>query len=585
MSSWKLVQKAKGILEKERGTLQKKWGGKITVCLLYPNSYHVGMSNLGFQTLYRILNAQDDIVCERAFLPDPEDLQVYRNTQTPLISLESQKPLSSFDILAFSISFENDFPNVLTLLELAHLPLESRLREGGYPWVIGGGVAVFLNPEPLADFFDLFILGEAEEVLGEFFEVWRHTPLDQRRKKKDDVLASLGRVEGVYVPRFYRMIYAEDGKITAMEPDSGFPRKVRRRWVSNLDQFPTQSALFTPDTEFAEMALVEMNRGCPRGCRFCAACFVYHPFRNRSLSLLESVSKEALLEEHRIGLTGTAVSDHPQLLSLCQSILSRQGGISLSSLRVDAVTPPLIQCLKEGEERTVAIAPEAGSERLRRMVKKGYREEEILKSVDALVENGVSKIKCYFLIGLPTETDEDVKEILRLAKRIRHHILSGQKDGRKRWRLVLSVNPFIPKPATPFQWAPLEDMGELKKKLKIIQRAIQHERGMEMIYDLPKWAFVQALLSRGDRRVGKILIASHRHHGNWKQAFRETDINPDFYVYRARDLDEIFPWDFIDHGIPKERLREEYAEAMKEAGVTDSGTETGGWETERERRQ
>jgi radical SAM family uncharacterized protein len=568
MSSWKLVQKAKDILEKERGTVQKKWGAKITVCLLYPNSYHVGMSNLGFQTLYRILNAHDDVVCERAFLPDPEDLQVYRNTQTPLFSLESQKPLTRFDILAFSISFENDFLNVLTLLELAHLPLESRLREEGYPWVIGGGVAVFLNPEPVSEFFDLFILGEAEEVIGEFLEVCRQALLDKERREKDHLLINLSRVEGVYVPKFYRVIYAEDGKITAMEPDSRFPRKVKRRWVPDLDQFPTQSTLFTPDTEFREMALVEMNRGCPRGCRFCAACFVYHPFRNRSLSLLESISKEALLEEHRIGLTGTAVSDHPQLFPLCQSILSHQGEISLSSLRVDAVTPPLIQCLKEGEERTVAIAPEAGSERLRRMVKKGYKEEVILKSVDTLVENGVSQIKCYFLIGLPTETDEDVKEILHLVKRIRHHILSGQKDGRKRWRLVLSVNPFIPKPATPFQWAPLEEVGELKKKLKMIQRGIQREGGMEMIHDLPKWAYVQALLSRGDRRVAKILMASHRHHGDWSQAFRETDINPDFYVYRKRDLDEIFPWDFIDHGIPKERLREEYVKAMKEAGGT-----------------
>ncbi|MCJ7785643.1 MAG: TIGR03960 family B12-binding radical SAM protein [Desulfobacterales bacterium] len=568
MTSWKLVQKAKDILEKERGTVQKKWGGKITVCLLYPNSYHVGMSNLGFQTLYQILNAQDDVVCERAFLPDPEDLQAYRNTQTPLFSLESQKPLSSFDIVAFSISFENDFLNVLTLLELAHLPLESRLREGRHPWVIGGGVAVFLNPEPMSEFFDLFILGEAEEVIGEFLEVCRQTLLDKEGRAKDHFLINLSRVEGVYVPKFYRVIYAEDGKMAAMEPEPGFPRKVKRRWISKLDQFPTQSTLFTPDTEFREMALVEMNRGCPRGCRFCAACFVYHPFRNRSLSLLESISKEALLEEHRIGLTGTAVSDHPQLLPLCQSILSQQGGISLSSLRVDAVTPPLIQCLREGEERTVAIAPEAGSERLRRMVKKGYTEEVILKSVDTLVENGVSQIKCYFLVGLPTETDEDVKEILQLVKRIRHHILSGQKDGRKRWRLVLSVNPFIPKPATPFQWAPLEEVGELKKKLKMIQRGVQREGGMEMIHDLPKWAYVQALLSRGDRRVGKILMASHRHHGNWSQAFRETDINPDFYVYRKRDLDEIFPWDFIDHGIPKERLREEYVKAMKETGIT-----------------
>ncbi len=568
MTSWKLVQKAKGILEKEKGVVQKPWGGKITICLLYPNSYHVGMSNLGFQTLYQILNADDDVVCERAFLPEPEDLQEYRNTQTPLFSLESQKPLSSFDILAFSISFENDFLNVLTLLELAHIPSESRLRDEKHPWVIAGGVAVFLNPEPISEFFDLFILGEAEEVIGEFLEVCHQTLSDKGKRRKDDFLRNLGGVEGVYVPKFYRVTYAENGKIEAMNPEPGFPRKVKRRWVPKLDQFPTQSTLFTPDTEFKEMALVEMNRGCPRGCRFCAACFVYHPFRNRSLFLLESISKEALLKEHRIGLTGTAVSDHPQLLPLCQSILSQQGGISLSSLRVDAVTPPLIQCLRKSEEHTVAIAPEAGSERLRRMLKKGYTEEEILKTIHTLVENGLSQIKCYFLIGLPSEIDEDVEEILFLAKRIRHQILSDQKNQKKRWRLVLSVNPFIPKPATPFQWVPLEEAGELKKKLKMIQRGVQGERGMEMIYDLPKWAYIQALFSKGDRRVGKILMAAHRYQGNWSQALRETTINSDFYVYRKRDLDEIFPWDFIDHGISKEQLKEEYLKAMEEAGVS-----------------
>jgi radical SAM family uncharacterized protein len=567
MTSWKLVQKAKAIFEKERGVVEKTWGGKITICLLYPNSYHVGMSNLGFQTLYQILNAHDDVVCERAFLPEPEDLQEYRQTKTPLFSLESQKPLSSFDILAFSISFENDFLNVLTLLELAHIPLESRLRDERYPWVVAGGVAVFLNPEPISEFFDFFILGEAEEVIGEFLEVCRDALSDKKKKGKDDFLINLSKVEGVYVPKFYRVTYAEDGKIKVLDPTPGIPEKVKRRWVPRLDQFPTQSTLFTPDTEFKEMALVEVNRGCPRGCRFCAACFVYHPFRSRSLPLLESISKGALLGEHRIGLTGTAVSDYPQLLPLCQTILSQQGRISLSSLRVDAVTPSLIQYLREGEDRTVAIAPEAGSERIRRMLKKGYAEEEILKSIRTLVENGLAQIKCYFLIGLPSETDEDVKEILLLAKRIRHQILSTLKDQKKRWRFVLSVNPFIPKPATPFQWVAMEEVGELKKKLKMIQRGIRGEKGMEMIYDLPKWAYIQALLSRGDRRVGKILMAAHRSRGNWSQALRETDINPDFYVYRKRDLDEIFPWDFIDHGISKEQLKKEYLKAMEEAGV------------------
>jgi radical SAM family uncharacterized protein len=568
MTSWRLVQKAKDILGKERGTVYKPWGGKISVCLIYPNAYHVGMSNLGFQTLYQNLNSEDDIICERAFLPDSEDLQEYHKTQTPLFSLESQRPLSDFDILAFSISFENDFLSLLTLLDLAHIPLESRLRERGYPLVIAGGVAVFLNPEPISEFFDLFILGEAEEVIKEFLEACREMFSEKRRVEKEAFLRKLAEIEGVYIPKFYRVDYAENGKIETMIPEAGFPRRIKRRWIKELDRFPTQSVLFTPDMEFKEMALVEVNRGCPRGCRFCAACFVYHPFRNRSLPLLETLSKESLLKERRIGLAGAAVSDCPHLLPLCQNILSQRGAISLASLRVDAITASLVQCLRGGEEQTVAIAPEAGSERLRRVLKKLYTEEKILKAIHTLVENGLFQIKCYFLIGLPSETDEDVEAIVLLAKKIRHQILSTRRCQKERWKLILSISPFIPKPATPFQWVPLDEVSELKKKLKAIQRGIQGERGIRMVHDLPKWAYIQALLSRGDRRVGKILMAVHRSQGNWSQVLRETSINPDFYVYRRRDLDEVFPWDFIDHGIPKEKLKEEYLTAMKEAEVS-----------------
>jgi radical SAM family uncharacterized protein len=562
MTSWKLVQKSKTILEKERGTVQKPWGGKISICLIYPNSYHVGMSNLGFQTVYQRLNSEDDVVCERAFLPDPEDLLEYRKTKTPLFSLESQKVLSSFDLLAFSVSFENDFLNILTLLDLARIPLESRLRNKKGPLVVGGGVAVFLNPEPLCDFFDFFILGEAEEAIEEVLDVCR-----QSEKGKEDLLRTLAGIEGVYVPEFYRVAYAGDGRIGTIEPDPGMPRKVKRRWISKIDRFPTRSNLFTPDTEFREMALVEVNRGCPRGCRFCAACFVYHPFRNRSLSLLESLSREALLEEGRIGLVGAAISDYPHLLPLCEEILSREGRVTLASLRVDAITPPLIECLRRSGARGAAIAPEAGSERLRKVLKKVYKDDEILKAIGTLVESGLSPIKSYFLVGLPSETDEDVKAILSLSKRIEHQVASTRANEKKTWKLILSVNPFVPKPATPFQWVPFEEVGELKRKLKILRNGIRAEKNLRMIHDLPKWAYLQALLSRGDRRVGKILMAAHSHQGNWEQALRETDLNADFYVYRRRDLDEVFPWDFIDHGIPKEKLKEEYLDAMKEAGI------------------
>jgi len=562
MISRKLIQKAKTLLEKEKGAVRKPWGGRISICLLYPNSYHVGMSNLGFQAVYQRLNSEDDIVCERAFLPDPEDLGEHRRTQTPLLSLESQKPLSGFDLLAFSISFENDFLNILTLLDLARIPLERHLRGEKDPLIMAGGVAVFLNPEPLSEFFDLFVLGEAEEVIGEFLEVYRHSG-----RGRKDLLRKLAGVEGIYVPEFYHVTYAEDGRIGTVEPEAGLPGKVKRRWISKIDRFPTQSSLFTPDTEFREMAVVEVNRGCPRGCRFCAACFVYHPFRNRSLSLLESLSREALLKEKRIGLAGTAISDYPSLLPLCKDILSHGGGVSIASLRVDAITPSLADCLKRGGVRAAAIAPEAGSERLRKVLKKGYGDDEILKAVRTLVEGGLSQMKSYFLIGLPSETDEEVRAILSLSKKIEHQIVSCRLDSKRRWKLVLSVNPFVPKPATPFQWVPFEDVNALKRKLKILRSGVRGEKNIEMIHDLPKWAYIQALLSRGDRRVGKVVMATHRHQGNWEQALRETSLNPDFFVYRRRDLDELFPWDFIDHGVPKEKLKEEYVEAMKEAGV------------------
>ena len=564
MISRKLIQKARATLEKERGAVRKPWGGRISVCLIYPNTYPVGMSNLGFQAVYRCFNEEEDVVCERAFLPDPDDLREYQESRTPLLSLVSQTPLHDFDLLAFSLSFENDFPNILTLLDLARVPLESRRRGESPPLVIGGGVAAFINPEPISDFFDLFILGEGEEVMRELMGVYRRVLSEKGEKGKDDLLRALSGVDGVYAPRFYQVSYTEEGKVEAVSPDPGFPYPIRRRWVRELDPFPLRSTLFTPDTELKGMALVEVNRGCPRGCRFCAACFVYHPFRNRSLPNLESLSKESLLNEPRIGLTGTAVSDYPQLLPLCKNILSLQGGISLGSMRVDAVSSSLIRFLHEAEDRTMAIAPEAGSERLRRVIKKGYTEEEILKAVDTLVENGLCQIKCYFLIGLPSETEDDVRAILLLAKKIRHRILSNRKDRKARWRLVLSVNPFIPKPATPFQWAPMEDVRELKKRLNMIRKGARAEKGIEVIYDLPKWAYVQTLLSRGDRRVSRILLAVHQARGDWGRALRETDLNPDFYVYRERDLDEIFPWDFIDHGIPKEKLKEEYLKATEE---------------------
>lgn len=562
MIYWKHIQKARKRLEQEKGVIQKPWGGKISICLIYPNSYYVGMSNLGFQSVYQRFNEEEDVVCERAFLPDPEDLPEYQKTGSPLFSLESQKALTEFDLLAFSVSFENDFLNILTILHLAHLPLERKFRKESDPLILGGGVALFLNPEPLSDFFDLFILGEAEEVIDEFLKTFRAF-----RDRREVLLKKLSLIEGIYVPQFFHVTYKEDGRVNEITPEPGLPNRVKRRWISDLNRFGTQSVLFTPETEFSEMALIELNRGCPRGCRFCAACFVYHPFRNRSLPILKNLSKEALTKKKRIGLAGTAVSDYPHLLSLCEEILNQQGGISLASLRVDAISPSLVQFLREGGGQSAAIAPEAGSERLRKIIRKGYQDEEILKAIEMFIKNGISQIKTYFLIGLPFETEEDVKGILLLSKKIQHHLLSHLKEQKKSWRLILNVSPFVPKPHTPFQWAPFEELGELRRKLRVLKKGVQGERHIGILHDLPKWSYLQAFLSRGDRRVGRVLMAAHHLQGNWTEAFRVTNLNPDFYVYRERGLDEVFPWDFIDHGIPKEKLKEEYLQAMKEAGA------------------
>lgn len=566
MVSWKLIEKAKATLEKERGTLYKPWASRIKVCLIYPNRYCVGMSNLGFQTLYRMINSEEDVVCERAFLPDPEDLAEYERSKTSLFSLESQKPLCDFDILAFSVSFENDYVNILTILQLGRIPLEREHRGPTYPLIIAGGVAVFINPEPLSPFFDLFVLGEGEEVMAEFWDVYRRGLGEGKAREKTTLLRSLAGIEGIYVPAFYHVAYREDGKMESMEPEQGLPRRVKRRWVKDLDRFPTESVLFTPETEFREMAVVEVNRGCPRGCRFCAACFVYHPYRNRKLSTLQTSVKGALQKEPRVGLSGTAVSDYRELVALCESILVESGGLSLGSLRLDNITPALAKCLREGGNRTIAIAPEAGSERLRRLIRKAYDEEEILQAVSILAKNGIYQIRCYFLIGLPSETEDDVKAILRLSKKIRHQIVSEAKGMGGGGRLLLSVNPFVPKPATPLQWEPMENVTELKRRLRMLEREVRGEKGMEMIHDLPKWAYIQTLLSKGDRRVGTILRHCLVHRGDWRRALRETSLNADFFVYRRRDLDEVFPWDFIDHGIPKEKLKEEYLKAMEEAG-------------------
>lgn len=561
--SWKLKKKCLDLLAREDGYVRKIWGEAMTICLAYPNAYRTGMSNLGFQTVYSLINRHPACLCERIFLPDSDDETAHVASPAPLFSLESQRPLADFDMVAFSLSFENDYPNVLKILDMAGIPLAATERTEKDTLVIGGGIAVTLNPEPLADFFDLFLIGEGEALLPDFLDA----AVALRRKLTRE--AFLDRIQkevsGAYVPRFYRVTTEQEGRITARETlNAAFPRRIIRRTALDINDFPTEQGITTEGSEFGGMFLTEVSRGCRRGCRFCAAGFIYRPARFRNASTLKASFRRGLEKRKTIGLLGTAVSDHPDLIPLCRSILKKGGSVAVGSFRLDRLNGPMAALLKDTGVETLSLAPEAGSQRLRDVIHKGITETEIFSAVDNLLEYDIVRLRLYFMVGLPTETDEDVDAIVRLVKAMEHrarHTSAGKKGFRS---LTLSINQFIPKPATPFQWCPLEDTAVVKRRIRRIKDGLRGEKAVSVTHDLPKWNYIQALLTLGDRRVGKLLLAVHRFEGNWAQAFREVNVNPDFYVYRRKETDEILPWDFIDHGVEKTLLVSEYRKSFSE---------------------
>jgi radical SAM family uncharacterized protein len=549
-------------LAQERGTVRKDWGGKISVALIYPNYYQVGMSNLGFHVVYGILNDNPAIVSERAFLPEQEELSIYRRTDRPLLSLESQTPLLRFDLLAFSLSFENDYPNILTILDLSKIPILSKDRGENHPLIVAGGITTFMNPEPLAGFIDCFLLGEGEVIVKEFFQTYLDLP--SSAVKREEILRILAEeVEGVYLPSLYRVAYKGDGSIESFEPSiPTIPSRVKAvRQVPFKGPLP-RSRIITPSTEFSDTVLIELNRGCGYSCRFCAAGYVYRPPRAIEEEEIFASIEEILAENTRIGLISPTVSDFPGIERLTSYILDKGGNFSVSSLRAGSLTQGLIENLKRSSQKTLTIAPETGSERLRRVINKKLTTEEILEAITLIARTGFFHIKLYFMIGLPTETREDIKDIVSLVKSIRHYLIKESKGRKRIGRIRLSISCFVPKPFTAFQWFPMDTVDSLKEKQKLLKRSLSGEGGIGISFDVPKWAYIQSLLSMGDRRVGQMLLATHRNKGDWRQTFRSSDVNPDFFVYRAKDLNEKLPWDFIDHDIQKSFLQEEYNLAL-----------------------
>jgi len=555
--SRQLRDKADALLAKERGTIVKRGGAEVSVALAYPNTYHVGMSNLGLHQVYAVLNRRSDTACERVFLPDEEDIEVYERTRTKLFSLESKRPLREFDLLAFSVSFEHDYLNILEMLRLAGIPLRKSSRTPEDPLLVLGGICSFFNPEPLADIFDVVVVGEGEEVAGELIDAYRMN----RSRDRMGLLRELARVPGIYVPEFYEVIYKEDGTIRerkALEPSA--PERIVKRRVKDLDKQPAATVILTPGTEFSDMQLAEVTRGCGRHCRFCMAGYIYLPPRNLGIERAKEQAKLADERSGRIGLVGAALSDYPAIEELCAAVT---GGISVSSLRADSVSEALIKRLAASGHKTVSIAPEAGSERLRKVINKGVTEADILRAADMIFASGIPNLKLYFLIGLPTETEEDVDAIIGLSQQVREVQLKYARPAGRIGRVTLSVNSFVPKPWTPFQWEPMEEIASLNKKLRRLEKLVKAIGNMNIIHDLPKWEHVQALLSRGDRRVGALLLVAHENNGDWRAAAREIGMDRDFYVTRRRAQDEVLPWDFIDIGVRKDYLRIEHQRALE----------------------
>ncbi|MCE5200049.1 MAG: radical SAM protein [Armatimonadota bacterium] len=538
-----LYEKAKARLARESGGVAVERAAAVRFAFAFPNVYSVAMASLGYQLVYQMLNSLPNASSERVFLPDEIDLKEHLRTNTEIFSLETMSPLSEFDVIAFSISFEMDYLNVLKILRLGNLPVKSVDRDDIDPIVIVGGPCGTFNPEPLADFVDAFVVGDAEEVLPGLVDALESS----QGKPREERLAALAALPSIYVPKFYQPEYDESGALVRIANISPAPDKVTRAVARDLSQHPSTSIIRTDEAEFGDIALVEVARGCGRKCRFCLAGHITRPLRLRDV--------DAECDASRLGLVGAAIFDHPEAADICQSIVNAGKEFTLSSVRLETVTPELTGLMAQGGQRTITIAPEAGSERLRRVINKNTAEEQMFSAVAAAREAGINRVKLYFMIGLPTETDDDIRAIIDLVSR-----LASEFQG---INLQVSASSFVPKPWTPFQWHTMEREGVLKKRYATLRSGISSIKGANFGGESPRLATVQGYLARGDRRIGAVLYEALENDGDYSAALRKAEVDIKPILYKTRSVDDILPWDHIDNQVEKVYLWNEYQKALK----------------------